>query len=109
MGNSNVRRTFTEQRDALSRHKKSVEDEAPIWNEIAFKVKTGRIEPTAFTNDGIPIGAAYNEIAESYAWYTWRVGQILKNVADALEDTVRNYGNSEAVIVDDINAIGEQF
>jgi hypothetical protein len=100
---------FAVQRQALDLHRKSIEDEVPIWNSIALKIKPGRIDSAAFTNDGIRIGLTYNDIVDDYSWYVWRVGKILEGLAATLEVTVQNYGKAEEIIVDDVNKLGEQF
>jgi hypothetical protein len=100
---------YEAEKKAINGYASDVEAEVKGWSDGGGTIKSASLHDNAFTNYGAKVANAYEGLVEDYAWYAWRIGVTLENVAAALRQTAKRYGESEVIVKDDINNVGKSF
>ncbi|MDL4820773.1 hypothetical protein [Actinomadura opuntiae] len=100
---------YKARREYIRGYAEDVRSHAPPFQRSGDHIRTGCIEPEAFTANGERIAQAYEGIVADYSWTAWRIGMTLDRVAEALDDVAKKYGKAEARAKDAIGTVGKQL
>jgi hypothetical protein len=100
---------YKAQRGYIRGYADDVRSQALPFERSGEHIKTGTIQPDAFTANGHRIARAYEGLVADYSWTAWRIGTTLDRVAEALDGVAKNYGEAESRTRDIIGTIGKQF
>jgi hypothetical protein len=100
---------YEAEKKAIGGYASDVDAEVKGWSDGSGTIKSASLHNNTFTNYGAKVANAYEGLVDDYTWYAWRIGITLEKVAAVLRQTAKSYGESDAIVKDDINNVGKNF